>query len=144
MGIPNSSFIEFGVSSRDDQAVAHVDDAVAARADAGIVGDDDEGLALLRVELLHEAHDLVGGLRVERAGRLVGPDDRRVVDERAGDGDALALAAGELRRAVVRPVGRPTRSSACIARSRASRALTPETTSGSSTFSTAESTGSRL
>jgi hypothetical protein len=41
-------------------------------------------------------------LRVERAGRLVGPDYRWVVYEGAGDGDALLLAAAHLRRALVR------------------------------------------
>ena len=46
-------------------------------------------------------HDLVGGLRVEVAGRLVGQQDRRVVDQRARDRHALLLAAGELARVVV-------------------------------------------
>src|SRR4029453_1758894 len=36
-------------------------------------------------------------MAVERAGRLVGEDDMRIVDQRAGDGDAL-LAAGQLGR----------------------------------------------
>ena len=52
------------------------------------------------------------GARVEVAGRLVGEHDRRPADERAGDGHALALAAGQLRRAVVERGGRgrPARS----------------------------------
>ena len=50
--------------------------------------------------------------RVEVAGRLVGEDDGRPRDERAGDRDPLLLAAGELRRAVRAPVVRPTRRSA--------------------------------
>ena len=51
--------------------------------------------------------------RVEVAGRLVGEHDRRPRDERAGDRDALLLAAGELRRAVAEPLrrGRPCRIS---------------------------------
>ena len=40
---------------------------------------------------------------VEVAGRLVGEDQRRVVDERPRDGDALRLAAGHLGRPVRRP-----------------------------------------
>ena len=39
-------------------------------------------------------------LRIERARRLVEDEDRRVLEEDAGDGDALALAAGELRAAL--------------------------------------------
>ena len=41
---------------------------------------------------------------VEVAGRLVGEDDLRAARQRAGDGDALLLAAGELGRAVLEPV----------------------------------------
>ena len=49
----------------------------------------------LAVESVERGHDLDAGLGVEIAGRLVGQDDGRAVDEGAGDGDALALAAGE-------------------------------------------------
>ena len=49
------------------------------------------------VQLAQQREDLRARLRVEVAGRLVGEDDRRPADERAGDRDALALAAGELR-----------------------------------------------
>ena len=45
------------------------------------------------------------GLAVKRAGRLVGQDQDRIVDQRAGDGDALLLSAGELARPVLRAMG---------------------------------------
>ena len=48
-------------------------------------------------------HDLLGGLRVEVAGRLVGEDELGLVDERARDRHALLLSAGELARLVVLP-----------------------------------------
>ena len=35
-------------------------------------------------------------MRVEVAGRLIGDDHRRIVDERAGNGHTLLLAAGQL------------------------------------------------
>ena len=58
------------------------------------VGDGDHGPALHQaVELLLDRRL---DLRVERAGRLVEDQDRRVLEEEAGDGDALPLAAGEL------------------------------------------------
>ena len=78
-----------------DDAVADGDDAVGELGDVGLVGDDDDGVAL-GVELVEEGHDLVAGLGVEVSGGLVGEDDGGVVDQGAGDGDALALAAGEL------------------------------------------------
>ncbi len=49
--------------------------------------------------------DLLGALAVEAAGRLVGEDERRVVGERPGDGDALALTARELLGALVEVAG---------------------------------------
>ena len=53
------------------------------------------------VQPLEEPHDLLAGLGVEVAGGLVGQQDRGLHDQGAGDGHALALAAGEL----VGPVG---------------------------------------
>ena len=51
------------------------------------------------VRPLHQAVERVLhgalALRVERRGRLVEEQDRRVLEDRAGDGDALALAAGQ-------------------------------------------------
>ena len=66
-------------------------------------------------------------LRVEVAGRLVGQDDPRLADQRAGDGDPLLLAAGQLVRAVVhRDRPRPTALAApSPARRRRSRPGTP-------------------
>ena len=46
--------------------------------------------------VIEESHDLEAGLGVEVSRGLVGEDDRRIVDQSARDGDALALAAGEL------------------------------------------------
>lgn len=57
--------------------------------------DDDHRRAEL-VDALEQAHDLqrAGGVQVAR--RLVGDDGAGIVDERARDGHALLLAAGEL------------------------------------------------
>ena len=48
------------------------------------------------VEALEQRHDFVSGDGVEGAGGFVGQQQRRMVDQGAGDGDALALASGEL------------------------------------------------
>ena len=47
---------------------------------------------------LHRVEHLADQLRVERGGRFVEEHELRVHGQRAGDGDALLLAAGELRR----------------------------------------------
>ena len=89
---------------RLDLAVADVDRAVRVVGDVALVGDQDDGVALL-VQPLEEAHDLVAGRGVEVAGRLVGQQDRGVHHQRARDRHALALAAGELVRLVGHAVG---------------------------------------
>ncbi len=78
-------------STEDRDSVAHLDRLV------DVVGDEDHRLADLAVEppqlvLQPEARD-----RVERAERLVHQQHGRVCRERAGEPDALALAAGQLR-----------------------------------------------
>ncbi len=57
------------------------------------------------MDALQQLEDVaaVGGIQVAR--RLVGEQDRRVVGERAGERDALLLAAGQLRRIVMPAIG---------------------------------------
>ncbi len=76
-------------------AVADVDYAMGVFGDVGFVGDHDDGVAM-GVEGIEQGHDLKAGLGVEVAGGLVREDDGWTVDEGAGDGYALTLAAGEL------------------------------------------------
>ena len=83
-----------------DPPVGQDDQPVGVGGGAGLVGDHHDRLAELVRRSAQEREHLGGGGRVEVAGRLVGEHHRRLVDERPGDGDALLLAAGELRRAV--------------------------------------------
>src|SRR5262245_41858800 len=71
----------------------------------GIVRHHDDGLAVLPVQYLQEAENLVRRPAVEIARRLVADEDRGVRDEGARDGDALFLAARELLGLVPRAVG---------------------------------------
>ena len=57
--------------------------------------DDEHGQPLLR-KLPHDVQNLADHLRVKRAGRLVEEQDLRFHRQRAGDGHALLLPAGEL------------------------------------------------
>ena len=79
---------------------------------------------------------------VEVSGGLVSEQQRRIVGERAGDGDALLLAARELRRIVMAALGRvpPRRAAPCA---RGARRAAPAISMGTSTFSSAVSDGSR-
>jgi hypothetical protein len=48
------------------------------------------------MKVLKQRHDLVAGVAIESAGRLVGEDQRCLVYERSSDGDALLLATRQL------------------------------------------------
>ena len=78
----------------DDLAVVHAGDAVGVGEDPVVVGDDDDGAVGRAGDLAEEVEHDLAVLRVERGGGFVADDERRLVDERAGDGDALLLAAG--------------------------------------------------
>ena len=71
-----------------------MDGAVGEGGQLFVVGDDDEGLAEAVAEVEEEAVEFLLIVGVEGAGRLVGQDDGRVVDEGAGYGDTLLLATG--------------------------------------------------
>jgi len=71
------------------------------------VGGHEHGEAALAPDVVDGLPHERGRFRVELARGLVGQKKRGPVHERARHGHALLLAAGELARAVVRPVGKP-------------------------------------
>ena len=80
-----------------DPAVVHHRDPVAHRERLLlVVGDVDEGDPDLDLDALELDLELLSELEVERAERLVEQQHVRPVDEGAGEGDALLLAAGQL------------------------------------------------
>ena len=83
------------------------------------------------------------GPRVEIAGRLVGQKDARPVGQRAGDGDALLLAAGKLRRAVRQPLSEPHHAQQPRGFGSAALRGLPAIVCGMTTFSSAVNSGSR-
>ncbi len=91
---------------RNDLAVANFDDALRTGGDLPVMRHDDDG-APFTVELLKDAENFFTAMAVERAGRFVGKNDLRIVDERAGDGNALLLSAGKLARAMMRAFAHP-------------------------------------
>src|SRR5579863_2356615 len=89
----------------DDDTIPHVDDAIEIDDRFGIVRDHDDGLTQILVELTKHLKNDFGILGVEIAGRLVGEENFGFVDDGAGDGNALLLAAGEFGRFVVHTTG---------------------------------------
>ena len=69
-------------------AVADEEDAPGAARGLHGVRDHEDRLPAA-VHLAEETEQLVRGFAVERAGRLVGKQDARLCDERAGNGGAL-------------------------------------------------------
>ena len=119
-------------------AVAHDADAVAHHHRLfEAVGDVDEGLVRLAVDVLQLLLERLPELVVDRRERLVEEQDLRVVGEGAGERDALPLAARALRHALAVIVLRQAQQRAS-ARARAlprRSAATPFIFSGNSMFS---------
>ena len=92
-----------------DQPVAHPQLPTRPGGDLVVVGDEHDGDPALGVEPFQDGHDLGAGAGVEVAGRLVGEQQRRVADERAGDGDPLLLTAGHLRGSMTEAMAQPDR-----------------------------------
>ncbi len=67
--------------------------ALGALGGARVVRHHHDGLAVIAIERLQEIENLVAGLAIEIAGRLVGEQQRGVGDNGAGNADALLLAA---------------------------------------------------
>ena len=80
----------------DHLAVLELDDPLAHGVDdGGVVRGHDHG-GPGPVDAVEHLHDADRGGRVDVAGGLVGQQDHRPVDERAGHRDPLLLAAGQL------------------------------------------------
>src|SRR5439155_1414174 len=83
----------------------------------GVVGRDQEGDAALGLEPCEQIVNDLASLRVEVARGLVGQDQRGTIDEGACDRDPLLLAARQLARAAVHPVGPAGRTTRLAPRS---------------------------
>ncbi len=88
----------------EDAAIAHRHRASGISGDIGLVRHQDDGDALLAIELRQRLHDLVRGTRIEIAGGLVGKEQARRIDQRPRDRDPLLLAAGKLTGRVFRAI----------------------------------------
>src|SRR5882724_11627098 len=84
-------------------AVAQTDGAAGAFANRRIMSDENQSFSL-GMQFIEHFHDLHAGSGIEIAGGFIGENDQRVVDERAGDGHALLLAAGKFKRFMIEPV----------------------------------------
>ena len=82
-------------------AVQHADLVAQVVDHRQVVADEQIAHAELLLQVLHEVEHLGLHRHIERAHRLVGHDELGPGDEGARDGDALALAAGELVRVLV-------------------------------------------
>ena len=94
-----------------------MDDAPRVIGDLWFVRHEDHRQSALAVQALEDAHDLSAGARVESTRRLVRQNDRRLVDQGAGDRDTLLLSTGQFRRLVVSSIGKPD----CVERRQSAR-----------------------
>ena len=76
----------------DDAALVHHEDAVRLLHGGEAMGDDQRRPAFMTLQRTLNQGLVLG---IERARRLVEQQDRRVLEDGAGDGEPLALAARE-------------------------------------------------
>src|SRR5688500_6236068 len=86
-------------------SIAHLQHAMRRRRHFGGVRRQQDGHAQLGVECGEQRQHDGAVFRIEIAGGFVGDDQRRLMDQRAGNGGALHLAAGYLLREMMQPVG---------------------------------------
>ncbi len=98
-----------GVALLDDLSVDHKHHPIRRFArKADFMGDHHQRDAQIRQSLYHVQH-FADQLGIERGGRFIEQDHLRVQRQRARDGDALLLAAGEVARVGVRLMAQPDR-----------------------------------
>lgn len=85
----------------DDDAIAHVHDAVEVGRGFGVVGNHDDGLAEVLVQAAKHFQNDFGVFGVKVSGGLVGEEDFGLVDDGAGDRDALLFTTGKFSGAVI-------------------------------------------
>src|SRR5258705_3815658 len=91
-----------GVAAVQNCVVAHNvtvferDNPLTILRDIGLMSHQDDADTLLMVQPLKDRHDLDAGTGIERPRRLVRKDYPRIVDQTAGNRNALLLSAGEL------------------------------------------------
>lgn len=91
-------------AERYDQPFADRDLAVHLPSEIEIMRRDQRGEAGSTGKRDQRAEDMLGGMRVEIAGRLVRQQQPRAVGDGAADGDALLFAARKFARQVVEPL----------------------------------------
>ncbi len=134
----------------DDAAGVHHRHVVGVmRHHAEVVRDEQDAHAGLGLQAAHQRQDLRLDRHVERGGRLVGDQQRRVAGHRQRDHHALAHAAGELVRILVagaapRPESPPARACAAPAARAAARSRPLCSRSDSAICSPMLNTGFRL
>ncbi len=84
------------VASVDHRAIPQLDDRMGDLEEHRIVRRDDSRYAFAFDDRPQELHDRPASGGVELAGRLVGQQQARMVDQRPGDGHPLLLPAGHL------------------------------------------------
>lgn len=94
--LPHSFFVLFRISRllsgkfTDDPAIKQIEDAGTAGSNFRIMGNDQNGLSFF-IERFQNPHHIFSGFLIERAGRLIGKQDLRIIDQSPADTGSLKL-----------------------------------------------------
>jgi hypothetical protein len=90
-------------------SVAHDQNAIRFRRSFPAMGCQDHRLSVVLSQAFYEPHNVMADLRIQIAGGFIREQQRRVVDQCAGQSDPLLLSSGEFGRAMVGTMGQPDR-----------------------------------
>jgi hypothetical protein len=90
----------------DDPSVTECDDPASMGGNIRFVSHEHNRQPVFSIETLESGYNFQAGVRIESAGRLVCEQQRRIIDEGAGDGHPLLLSARKLCGGMVRAVGK--------------------------------------
>ncbi len=97
--------VTHGAMLEGDRAVAHHEDPIGQRDGfVDIVGDEQDAGLMIGHQLADQLVHADTGERIERGKRLVEQQKLGLLHQRAGEGNALGLPAGQIARPVVEPV----------------------------------------
>ena len=75
---------------------------VGSRGEIAVMGDDDDGAVVVVCKVHQDPLHVGAGGSIEVAGRFIGQDQQRIVGQRTGDGNPLALPTRKLSRQLFR------------------------------------------
>ena len=92
---------------RHQTTILYAEQAIASACEMLVVSHDNQRALIMAGDLQQQLDDRLARVRIEISGRFVRIDNRRVIDQRAGDGHTLLFATTQLGRKMMQAILEP-------------------------------------